>query len=139
MIGGDRSGWTRHDVLFRVSVHLLHAKRLTRHKPRENGLPMPNSPDLSACASQGCRGGRFSLQTTLRLGAQMVSLLRMLHNTGHVHRDIKPENFCVVSEMPCATGPTLWISFVICGLSTCCTVAASARLRDYLPLSWFSP
>lgn len=26
----------------------------------------------------------------------MVSLLRMLHNTGYVHRDIKPENFCVV-------------------------------------------
>lgn len=49
------------------------------------------SPD-----SQDCRGGRLSLETTLRLGAQMVSLLRMLHSTGYVHRDIKPENFCVV-------------------------------------------
>ncbi|CAN0284829.1 unnamed protein product, partial [Hapterophycus canaliculatus] len=47
--------------------------------------------------SQDCRGGRLSLETTLRLGAQMVSLLRMLHSTGYVHRDIKPENFCVGS------------------------------------------
>lgn len=48
--------------------------------------------------TQGCRGGHFSLETTLRLGVQMVSLLRMLHSTGYVHRDIKPENFCVVSQ-----------------------------------------
>ncbi|CAM9948864.1 unnamed protein product, partial [Ectocarpus sp. 12 AP-2014] len=49
---------------------------------------------------QGCRGGHFSLETTLRLGAQMVGLLRMLHSTGYVHRDIKPENFCVVRTGP---------------------------------------
>lgn len=58
---------------------------------------------------QKCRGGHFSLETTLRLGVQMVSLLRMLHSTGYVHRDIKPENFCVVSERarigpPCPAG-----------------------------------
>ncbi|CAM9195186.1 unnamed protein product [Sphacelaria rigidula] len=60
-----------------------------------NVLAMERLGDNLMTLSQGCRGGRFSLQTTLRLGAQMVSLLRMLHCTGYVHRDIKPENFCV--------------------------------------------
>ncbi|CAM9223103.1 unnamed protein product, partial [Laminaria digitata] len=60
-----------------------------------NVLAMERLGENLMSLSQGCRGGRFSLQTTLRLGAQMVSLLRMLHSTGYVHRDIKPENFCV--------------------------------------------
>ncbi|CAM9641523.1 unnamed protein product [Ectocarpus sp. 12 AP-2014] len=60
-----------------------------------NVLAMERLGDNLMSLSQGCRGGHFSLETTLRLGAQMVGLLRMLHNTGYVHRDIKPENFCV--------------------------------------------
>ncbi|CAM9865450.1 unnamed protein product [Ectocarpus sp. 8 AP-2014] len=60
-----------------------------------NVLAMERLGDNLMSLSQGCRGGHFSLETTLRLGAQMVGLLRMLHSTGYVHRDIKPENFCV--------------------------------------------
>eukprot|EP00903_Cladosiphon_okamuranus_P018659 g17174.t1 len=60
-----------------------------------NVLAMERLGENLMSLSQSCRGGRFSLETTLRLGVQMVSLLRMLHSTGYVHRDIKPENFCV--------------------------------------------
>ncbi|CAN0245129.1 unnamed protein product [Pylaiella littoralis] len=63
-----------------------------------NVLAMERLGENLMSLSQGCRGGHFSLETTLRLGVQMVSLLRMLHSTGYVHRDIKPENFCVGPE-----------------------------------------
>jgi tau tubulin kinase len=36
---------------------------------------------------------RFSLQTTLRLGMEMVSAIAHLHSIGFLHRDIKPSNF----------------------------------------------
>ncbi|CAM9851124.1 unnamed protein product, partial [Choristocarpus tenellus] len=60
-----------------------------------NILAMECLGENLATLAKACRGGCFTLQTTLRLGVQMVGLLRMLHSAGYVHRDIKPENFCV--------------------------------------------
>jgi serine/threonine protein kinase len=36
---------------------------------------------------------KFSLQTVLALGIQMLSRVESIHNKGIIHRDIKPENF----------------------------------------------
>lgn len=84
------------------------SRLVSNHEPVLNISPEPKLCSIvphislsdfpSRLPAQSCRGGRFSLETTLRLGVQMVSLLRMLHSTGYVHRDIKPENFCVVRE-----------------------------------------
>ena len=38
---------------------------------------------------------KFTLNTVLLLGIQMVTLLERLHNAGYIHRDIKPQNFLV--------------------------------------------
>ncbi|KAJ5066305.1 tau-tubulin kinase 1 [Anaeramoeba ignava] len=39
--------------------------------------------------------GIFSLQTTLKLGINMISAIEDLHNTGFIHRDIQPANFAI--------------------------------------------
>ena len=40
-------------------------------------------------------GHRFSIGTTLKIGIEMVSLIRRLHQKGFLHRDVKPHNFLV--------------------------------------------
>ena len=39
--------------------------------------------------------GKFSLSTTLRLGAQMLLGIQAIHNCGFLHRDVKPSNFAM--------------------------------------------
>jgi tau tubulin kinase len=36
---------------------------------------------------------RFSLSTTLRLGLQILNIIKSFHSIGFIHRDIKPRNF----------------------------------------------
>ena len=36
---------------------------------------------------------QFSISTTLRLGVQVVSAIRAIHDCGFLHRDVKPSNF----------------------------------------------
>lgn len=43
---------------------------------------------------------RFSLETTLRVGQQMLKGLRAVHNLGIIHRDIKPANFVIGYKDP---------------------------------------
>lgn len=43
---------------------------------------------------------RFSLSTSLRIGIEMVCVLREFHSRGFVHRDIKPSNFLVRPNSP---------------------------------------
>ena len=37
--------------------------------------------------------GFFSLEATLQIGIQIISLLKTIHDKGLIHRDIKPDNF----------------------------------------------
>lgn len=37
--------------------------------------------------------GCFSLETTLKLGYRMITILESIHKKGIIHRDIKPDNF----------------------------------------------
>lgn len=50
----------------------------------------PNLTDLFEICKQ-----RFTLQTTLLLGIQMLSRVQDLHSKNYIHRDIKPENFLI--------------------------------------------
>lgn len=50
----------------------------------------PNLSDLFEISKQ-----RFTLQTTLLLGIQMISRIQDLHSKNYIHRDIKPENFLI--------------------------------------------
>lgn len=43
---------------------------------------------------------KYSLSTALRLGMEMVCMLREFHSRGFVHRDIKPSNFLVRKDSP---------------------------------------
>ncbi|OHT06808.1 putative casein kinase [Tritrichomonas foetus] len=56
-------------------------------------------PSLSRI-KQYLPGNRFSLSTSLRLGIEMVCMLREFHARGFVHRDIKPANFLIRPESP---------------------------------------
>ena len=40
-------------------------------------------------------GHRFSIATTLKIGIEMLGLIRSLHQKGFLHRDVKPHNFLV--------------------------------------------
>ena len=40
-------------------------------------------------------GRRFSMQTTLLLADQMLTVLEQVHNEGFIHRDLKPDNFLI--------------------------------------------
>ncbi|KAH0790506.1 CK1 family protein kinase [Histomonas meleagridis] len=44
--------------------------------------------------------GKFSVSTTIRLGMEMVCMLREFHARGFVHRDVKPQNFLVRLKNP---------------------------------------
>ena len=50
----------------------------------------PNLSDLFEICKQ-----RFTLQTTLLLGVQMIQRIQELHSKNFIHRDIKPENFLI--------------------------------------------
>eukprot|EP01104_Vermistella_antarctica_P015649 TRINITY_DN5186_c1_g2_i1.p1 TRINITY_DN5186_c1_g2~~TRINITY_DN5186_c1_g2_i1.p1 ORF type:complete len:848 (-),score=214.51 TRINITY_DN5186_c1_g2_i1:44-2587(-) len=39
--------------------------------------------------------GRFSMQSTLKLGMQMLRAIEAVHDMGYLHRDIKPSNFAM--------------------------------------------
>lgn len=38
---------------------------------------------------------KFSLETVLMIGDEMLSIVQYLHNEGFIHRDLKPDNFVV--------------------------------------------
>ena len=40
-------------------------------------------------------GGKFNLQTTLRLADQMITRLEFIHENMYIHRDLKPNNFVI--------------------------------------------
>jgi casein kinase 1 len=50
----------------------------------------PNLSDLFEYCKQ-----RFSMQTVLILGIQMLNRIQDLHSKNYIHRDIKPENFLI--------------------------------------------
>ncbi|KAH0795543.1 CK1 family protein kinase [Histomonas meleagridis] len=56
-------------------------------------------PSLSRLMSS-LPNNRYSISTTLRLGMEMVCMLREFHSRGFVHRDIKPSNFLVRYKNP---------------------------------------
>jgi serine/threonine protein kinase len=39
------------------------------------------------------KNGSFSLKLVLQIGFHVLSLIKMLHESGFIHRDIKPDNF----------------------------------------------
>jgi casein kinase I family protein HRR25 len=39
------------------------------------------------------RHSKFSLQLTLKIGIQLIDLVKTIHEKGLIHRDIKPDNF----------------------------------------------
>jgi len=50
-----------------------------------------NLSDLRRKQQEGC----FSLDTTIRIGQQMLRAIEAIHNLGYLHRDIKPSNFAM--------------------------------------------
>ena len=48
-------------------------------------------------------GRKFSLQTVLLLGDQLVKRIETLHKKGYIHRDIKPENILMGLEENAST------------------------------------
>lgn len=54
-------------------------------------------PDLK-CVLQNTRKKRFSLNTTLKIGIQLIHRLKVLHSVGWLHLDIKPNNIVLNSS-----------------------------------------
>ena len=54
-------------------------------------------PSLSELRKQQPKQ-KFSLSTTLRVGVQVISAVRAMHDCGFLHRDIKPSNFAIGSS-----------------------------------------
>ena len=48
-------------------------------------------------------GRKFSLQTVLMLGEQLISRIETMHRYGYIHRDIKPENILLGLEENAST------------------------------------
>lgn len=43
---------------------------------------------------------KFSRNSGVQIGIQMVNVVQQLHSVGFIHRDIKPANFCISLENP---------------------------------------
>ena len=53
---------------------------------------------------------KFSLSTTLRVGVQIVTAVRAIHDCGFLHRDIKPSNFAIGAD-PCTSRTCYMLDF----------------------------
>ena len=38
---------------------------------------------------------KFSFQTIMQIGIQMIEMIQEFHSTGYVYNDLKPENICI--------------------------------------------